>query len=175
MSGGGLFSAYGQGIANKYNQEQERYRNEMRKIQEAHSQNAITVQEIYSQVDTKRKNLANEIEYMGAKGTIQVQSAVSGFSGRTSRAISNAALRAKTLRTTAIEEGHNRSRRSFELNRLNSAMGLELSLEDGWVQPVNWLAAAANDGQRIAQAMTGDPRAAAKGGASGDASGGGTA
>ena len=153
----GLFAAYGQNIANKYNQKAELYRNEMREIQEAHSQNAITVQEIYSQIDTKRKNIANEVEYLGARGTLAVKGGVSGFNGRTSRAISNAALRAKTLTTANIEEGHNRSRRNFELQRMNSAFGLDLSLEDGWVQPVNWLAAASEDGQKIASGMGGKP------------------
>lgn len=144
-----LFSSYGQNIANKYNQKMELYRNDMRKIQEGHTQNSITTQELYDLADTKRQHLANEIEYMDAAGTLTVQQAVSGFDGRTSRAISNATLRAKKLKTTTIEEQHERSRRRVAVQRLNTAMGTQLSLEDGWVQPVNWLASLTGDAASV--------------------------
>ena len=134
-----LLDMWAAGKAKKYAEEQERYRNDMRMLQEAHSQDAITINEIYSAIDTKNKNLANEVEYQGTKGALVVQAAVGGFSGRTSDAIANAALRAKQLRTTAIEEGHDRSRRASDIQRLNSAFGTQLTMEDGWVEPVNYL------------------------------------
>lgn len=144
-----------QGENRKQQIAQEQYRNKMRKIQEAHAQNAITVNEIYSATDTKRKNLANEVEYLGARATLAVKSAVSGFSGRTSRAISESALRAKQLKTSTIEEGQDRARRATDLQRLNSAFGTELSLEDGWVQPVNYLGIAMETAENIAKTGAG--------------------
>ena len=123
----------------KHQEELEAYRNDMRMLQEAHAQDAITINEIYAATDAKNKNLANEVEYQGTRGALEVQAAVSGFSGRTSEAISNAALRAKQMRTTAIEEGHDRSRRASDIQRLNSAFGTGLTMEDGWVEPVNYV------------------------------------
>lgn len=123
----------------KYAEEQEKYRNDMRMLQEAHAQDAITINELYAQTATKNQNLANEVEFLGTRGALEVQAAVSGFSGRTSEAISNAALRAKQMRTSAIEESHDRSRRASDISRLNSAFGTNLTIEDGWVEPVNYV------------------------------------
>lgn len=132
-------SMWQQGKARKYNQAMEVYRNGMRKLQDAHTQDALTINEIYSSITAKNQNLANDIEYQGTTGTLAVRSAVSGFSGRTSRAISNAALRAKQLKSGAIEETYIRSRRDSDIKRLNSAFGTQVSLEDGYVKPVNYL------------------------------------
>ena len=124
--------------ARNYNQEMERYRNDMRKIQEAHVQNSITTKEVYASLDTKRRSIANEIEYLDAAGTFAVKTAISQFSGRTARAVGNAKLRAKQLRQANIEDSYDRSRRATDLQRLNSAFSLQVSLEDGYVEPVNY-------------------------------------
>lgn len=150
-----IFSAFGQSQVNKYNQKMEKYRNDMRAIQSGHSQNSATVQEIYTQADTKRQHLANELNYLASSGATEVQVAMSGFSGRTSDAVAKSHQRAKMLNTAAIEESLDRSRLASATKRMNIAFGLEMSLEDGWVQPVDWIGAAAGDAATVYQASGG--------------------
>ena len=150
--GSGL-GAWQAGKDRKYNQAMEVYRNGMRKLQDSHTQDALTVNEIYSSISTKNQNLANEVEHQGTTGSLAVRSAVGGFSGRTSKAIQNAVFRAKKLKTSAIEESYVRSRRDIDIKRLNSAFGTQVSLEDGYVKPVNYLGTALSIGSGILGAM----------------------
>lgn len=150
-----IFAAFGQAQANKYNQKMELYRNDMRGLQSGHSQNAVTIQELYTAADTKRQQLANEVDYLASSGTQEVQVAMSGFSGRTSDAIAKSHQRAKLLAQAATEEALERSRQASATKRMNIAFGLQLSLEDGWVPPVDWIGAASGDAMKVVQASSG--------------------
>lgn len=133
----------------------ETYRNEMRQLQDATQQNAITYNQVYSVLDQRNREIANDVQYDQAQGTQAVKSAVQGFSGRTSRAISANIEYNRNLQAQQLDEAFNRQQTNFELQRINSALGTKVSLEDGWVAPVDYVGLAMDNIQAGAQAASG--------------------
>lgn len=148
VTGGSVFGAITNMIVGGRNrriqQQWEQYRNSMRNIGAGIQQDAVTVNQIHAITDSRRKSIANQLAYEGARGTLAVQQAVSGFNGRTADAIKDATFRAEALRQTNIDTTYARQERVFDMQRLNIAFGNQVSLEDGWVEPVNYVGEVTN-------------------------------